>query len=169
MEPLRSNKPGSPVVWLVGCAGVALCFAGCVTPVLVYMGFVALLQVIDVAAEQIAGQVAAEVIEQALPPIIATMDFEGNLWVGDFVTAYEMTTEEFQTKWALEDFAALVEAYPELRSPWKETKGVEQTADSLTYTLTTEGDGGRPFIFRLVLRKQKEKWLVDEISMPGIK
>jgi hypothetical protein len=171
MEPLHRNKPGSAVFWLTGCAFVALGLATCL-PV-VCLAFVALFRVVTTTVVQVSAQVveqvAAQIIEQTLPPILAIVDFEEDLLMGNTMAAYDMTTEDFQTKWRLEDFAALVEAYPELQPRWNETDGVVQVADSLTYTLTSEGDDGRPFTFKLVLRKQKEKWLVDEIIMPGMK
>jgi len=104
-------------------------------------------------------------MQQAMEPMIVVLDFQGNLAVGNVELAYDLTTEEFHRRQTLEDFVKLLDKHPELHGEWINTAVDNPAADSCTYKITTQTDDGRRFTFELRLRKEEEKWKINEIVL----
>jgi hypothetical protein len=107
-----------------------------------------------------------EALEQKFEQESTTLGFLGNFNPGNFDNAYDLTTEQFQRRYSLEEFGDFVKLHPEMQSGWVEMTYEDGTVDSPIYRITTKTDGQRITTFRLRLRKEGAKWKVDEIVLP---
>ena len=109
-------------------------------------------------------QALAEGLKEACEQIVVTMDFQGNLKVGNIHAAYDLTSEEFRSGLNQDEFAQLVENHPELRWSWVDSRGEIPTTDSCTYTITAEAKGGQRSAFQLQVKKEMGAWKIDRLT-----
>jgi len=100
--------------------------------------------------------------------MVTVLDFQGNLCVGDLDKAYELTTEEFQCRQTLEEFADFVEKHDELTWDWSDTVGAAPSADGArSFRIRATAPDGTVSNFELRLQKEDDdKWKVDEVVFP---
>src|SRR5579872_5526346 len=103
MEPPGAKEPRSTTVWLLVCLWVSLILTCTGIGVALCAGFLRTFE-----------QALAAGMEQALEPFGTVFDFLGNLEVGHIEMAYALTTEGFQSRHNLNEFAEFVAKYRQL-------------------------------------------------------
>lgn len=158
MEPPHTNDYRSGKRWLIGCLSALLLFPLAGAGVSLWSIFTSFRASFE--------QSFTAALREGLQPMKVSMDFVGNLRVGNLDAAYALTTEEFQRRQSLEEFAEFVRKLGDFRSPWLEPAGEEQTADSCGFWMTAETNQGTRRILRMRLQKEKGEWKVNELVLP---